>query len=94
MITVRIFKPAKTAMSSGRGNTQKWILQYEAANSQYIEPVMQWTASNTTQSQVSLKFETKEEAIAFAEKNNWKYDIQEPKQKIIKPKSYTDNFMR
>jgi hypothetical protein len=94
MITVKIYKPAKTATQSGRGNTQNWVLQYENENSQYIEPVMQWTASTSTKSQVKIPFVSKEEAIMFAEKNGWKYILQEPHKKIIKPKSYTDNFIR
>lgn len=94
MITVKIHKPAKSAMQSGRGNTLNWVLQYESKDTQYVEPVMQWTAGTSTKPQVILEFPTKEEAIAFAEKNGWKYNVVEPHKKIIKPKSYTDNFMK
>lgn len=93
MISVKIYKPAKTAMSSGRGNARNWILQYEREKSQYIEPVMQWTASTSTRQEVKLLFPTKEEAIAFADKNGWKYTLFEPHAKYVKPSNYTDNFM-
>ncbi len=94
MISVKIYKPAKSAMQSGRGNTLNWVLRYDRENSQYVEPIMQWTASTSTKSQVRLLFPTKEEAISFAEKNGWKYVVTEPHTKQIKPKSYTDNFIR
>ncbi|KAG8131111.1 hypothetical protein E2320_017708, partial [Naja naja] len=43
-------------------------------------------------SNMQLTFSTKEDAIAFAEKNGWSYDVQE--QRIPKPKSksYGANF--
>ncbi len=94
MITVKIYRPAKTAMSTGRANTQYWVLEYLEEKTQYIEPVMQWTASTSTKPQVSLNFPTKEEAIQFALKNEWTYKIIEPKNRKIIPKSYTDNFIK
>lgn len=92
MTSVKIYKPAKTAMSSGRCKTCKWLIEMEAGNTQYVEPVMQWTASTTTQNQIKLVFESKEQAIQFATKNNWDYKVIEPHTKKILPKSYTDNF--
>jgi hypothetical protein len=94
MTDVKIFKPAKSAMQSGRANTQKWIIYYEWEDCQYVEPIMQWTASTSTKSQVKLEFESKQEAIDFAHKNDWSFTIEEPHLSQIKPKSYTDNFIR
>jgi len=41
---------------------------------------------------VQLRFGSKEEAIAFADKNGLAYRLQEPKPRRIRPKSYAENF--
>ncbi|MBP6985588.1 MAG: ETC complex I subunit [Alphaproteobacteria bacterium] len=94
MTRVKIYQPAKTAMSSGKGNTKNWVLESDNGNSQYIEPIMQWTATTSTIKQIKLFFPTKEQAIQFAENKSWSYHVMEPKTKKIIPKSYTDNFAR
>ena len=32
MKKAKIYKPAKTAMQSGKGNSKKWILEFETKN--------------------------------------------------------------
>lgn len=94
MTAVKIYKPAKTAMSSGRAKTKRWVLVFDRENCQYTEPVMQWTGATSTQSQIRLFFETKEEAVAFAKRHRWVYHLIEPHTRVIKPKDYTENFTR
>lgn len=94
MTNVKIYRPSKTATQSGRAKTHAWVIEHELGNVQYVEPVMKWTASTSTQAQVVLKFATKEEAVAFAVKKGWGYRIVEAQDKKIQPKSYTDNFIR
>ena len=91
-MVARIYKPSKTAMQSGRGRTQEWMLQFEPAAPREVEPLMGWTSSSDTQSQVRLSFETKEEAIAYAERNGIAYRIEEPSARKVSKKSYADNF--
>ena len=74
----RIYKPARTAMQSGQAKTKDWLLDYEPATARETEPLMGWTGSNDMLSQVKLCFETKEEAIAYAEKNGIPYRVFEP----------------
>jgi len=88
----RIYKPAKTAMQSGRGNTKKWVLDFAPRTARWRDPLMGWTSSDDTARQVRMCFESKEEAVAFAERNGLDYVVQEPKQRRVKPKSYSDNF--
>ena len=64
---VRIFKPAKTAMQSGSGNTNEWLLEAEPSPKQ-VDPLMGWTSSSDTMIQVKLYFVTLEDAKAHAEK--------------------------
>ena len=88
----RIYKPAKTAMQSARAKTKEWVLDYEPATPQEIEPLMGWTSSNDMLSQVRLFFETKEEAIDYAQKNGIPFRIFEPHPRAFIKKSYADNF--
>ena len=80
-------------MQSGKGRTKEWLLQYEPASAREIDPLMGWTSSTDTQSQVHLRFDTKDEAITYATRHGIPFIVQEaaaPK-KLVK-KSYADNF--
>jgi ETC complex I subunit-like protein len=92
MARARIFRPAKTAMQSGRAQTRKWMLAYEPATRRQPDPLMGWTSAADTLNQVQLRFETMEEAVAFAIKNALDYTVVAPQERIEKPKSYADNF--
>ena len=92
MTRARIFKPAKTAMQSGMRNTRDWVLEWEPDEQRVPEPLMGWISSGDTQTQVRLKFGSRDEAVAFAEKHGIPHVVQEPKQRRIKPKAYADNF--
>ena len=90
----RIYRPAKTAMSSGMAKTHKWVLEYARAAAREVDPLMGWTSSGDMQSQVRLRFDTKEAAQEYARDNNIDADVQEPKQRRanIRPGGYGDNF--
>lgn len=88
----KIYKPAKTAMQSGTAKTAEWLLEYEPAAQKYVEPLMGWTGSGDMNQQLKLKFDSKEKAVAYAEKNNIPYFVQEPKPRKQIKKSYADNF--
>jgi hypothetical protein len=88
----RIYQPAKTAMQSGRGNTMKWVLEFEPDSRPGIDPLMGWTSGRNTRAQVRLTFDTKEEAVAYATREGYPYILEEPHQRAIRPKSYSDNF--
>lgn len=88
----RIYSPAKTAMQSGRANTGFWILQYEPVQEKMLEPLMGYTATSDMNSQVVLRFNSKEEAVAFACKSDIPYRVEEPHKPIRRAVSYADNF--
>jgi len=88
----RIYQPAKTAMQSGKALTHQWILEFAPASARTADPLMGWTSSSDTQRQVKLKFETKEEAIAYAEKQGLAYLVEEPTQRSLQMRAYADNF--
>ena len=89
----RIFKPAKSAMQSGKKNTQKWsMLQIEEEKTRSINPITGWTSASNTNSQLNYQFSTKEEAILFAQESGFEYVVDEPKARLVRKKSYTANF--
>ena len=79
-MAARIYRPARTAMSSGQAKT--------------IEPLMGYTSSADMRSQVRLQFDTKEAAIAYAERNGLAFRVFEPKDKARAQVAYSDNFRR
>ncbi|MGI4852181.1 MAG: ETC complex I subunit [Janthinobacterium lividum] len=87
-----IYLPAKTSMQSGRHKTKNWILEFKTSRLQYIEPLMKWTGTRETQSQVKLYFATCEEACQYARQHGLDYNVSEPQSPAFKPKSYSDNF--
>jgi hypothetical protein len=91
-MSARIFKPAKTAMQSGEARTQKWLLEFDPEAKRDIDPLMGWTSSSDTQSQVRLEFATKDDAIAYAVRNGLAYTVVEPKPRQLVKKSYGENF--
>jgi len=90
----RIYRPAKTAMSSGHANAQQWRLEFEPERAKTIEPLMGYTSSDDMNSQIRLEFDSKEAAIAYAERNGIPYQVFEPKDKARPAISYSDNFRR
>lgn len=88
----RIYQPAKTAMQSGRAGTKRWRLEYDAEQAREIDPLMGWTSSADMPQQVSLSFESRDQAVAFAEKQDIPYYVEEPRPRAVRPKSYAENF--
>jgi hypothetical protein len=88
----RIYKPAKSAMQSGRSNSAQWVLEYELESSRRPEPLMGWTSAADTLNQVRMKFASKEAAIAFAESKGMEFSVAPEHTRLIKPRSYLDNF--
>jgi hypothetical protein len=92
MAQALIYRPAKTAMQSGRAGTRHWILEYEPATPRRPEPLMGWASAQDTLNEIRLRFATLEEAVAFADKHGLAYTVIQPHESIEKPKSYADNF--
>jgi len=88
----RIYQPTKTAMQSGRANTKRWVVEYEPEEAKQADSLMGWIGSGDMRGQVRMRFDTKEEAIAYAERNHLSYQVKDPKVRKPRPKSYADNF--
>ncbi len=92
MTTARIYKPSRSATQSGKGRTKDWVFEYAPAAPRQVEPLMGWTSSTDTMSQVRLTFETKEDAITYATRHGIPFTIEEERPRKIPKKSYSDNF--
>ena len=91
-MTARIYKPARTAMQSGQAKTKLWQLDYEPEAARVVEPLMGWTSSTDMKSQIRLRFASKEEAIAYCEREGIPYQVIEPKESARRNIAYADNF--
>ncbi len=91
-MSVVIFKPSKTAMQSGKARTKGWVLEHKQTSARKPDPLMGWSSADDTTNQVRLSFETKEEAIAYAERHSLEYTVQVQREVKPKLKSYADNF--
>ena len=90
----RIFKPARTAMSSGTAKTRNWVLEFVNDTAREVDPLMGWTSSSDMQAQVRLTFSTKDAALAYAAEHGIDAVVQEPKPRKanVRPGGYGDNF--
>jgi hypothetical protein len=91
-MAARIYQPAKTAMQQGKAGTREWVLDYEPQFPRAIEPLMGWTSSGDTRAQIRMRFETLEEAVAYATRHGIPFRIEAPQTTELKPKSYAENF--
>ena len=92
MTVARIYRPSKTATQSGRGKTRNWILEFEPDTPKTIDPLMGWTGSGDMTGQVRLGFASGKDAIAYAKRHGLAYQVIEPKERVVRPRSYADNF--
>ncbi len=91
-MTIKIYKPSKSSMQSGLGNSKKWLAEYIQEKDKIKDTLMGWNSSLDTKEQIKMFFDTKEQAIEWAKKNNEQFIVIEPKERKIKPKNYASNF--
>lgn len=90
----RIFKPAKSAMSSGQAKTKEWVLEHAPVEARSIDPLMGWTSSGDMNSQVRLRFDSLEAAQDYAKAHGLDAVVTKPKTRKpnVRPGGYGDNF--
>jgi hypothetical protein len=90
----RIYQPAKPAVSSGRFKTRFWLVEFEPRSAQRPDRLIGWIGSDDTDRQLSLRFDTRDEAIAYCERRGIDFVVIEPHKRVVRPKAYADNFIR
>ena len=88
----RIFQRPKNAMQSGKALTDQWILDFVPAEAKKPDPLMGWPGSGGTREQLQLRFESKEAALAYAERYGIDAVVHETPPKRLKLQAYADNF--
>jgi len=91
---VRIYQPARTAMQSGTAKTKGWVLEFPPSDAREVDPLMGWTSSGDTQSQVRLRFDTRKQAEDYARERGLEFVVQEPHRRAVnvRPRGYGENF--
>ena len=89
---VRIYRPAKTAMQSGRAKVNDWVLVFEPSDRSTPDPIMGWSGSADTNRQVRLEFESQEAAVKYAKGKGYTNTVAQAQERKIRPKAYADNF--
>ena len=92
MAQARIYQPCRTAMQQGKAKARRWLLEFEQASPRSRDPLTGWTSSADTRQQLRMVFESREEAVAYAERNGIAYTLAEPHAPKPRKKSYAENF--
>jgi hypothetical protein len=90
----RIYQPARNAMQSGQAKTKAWVLEFAPASARDVDPLMGWTSSADTQSQVRLTFDSREAAEKYARDHGIDFVATTPHRRrpVIRKMGYGENF--
>ena len=91
---VTIYKPTRSAMTSATNKTKAWVMGWDK-QSMWHNTCMGWNSGSDPKSGVKLRFDELDEAVNFAERNGWEYEILEPQQRrsFDGEKDYKYNFL-
>ena len=92
MARARIFRPARTAMQQGQAKSKAWVLEFEPSKALRPDNLMGWAGGGDTRRQVRLRFASKADAEAYCKKHGIAYQAAPEHERVVKPKSYADNF--
>ncbi len=81
-------------MSSGTARSHTWVLEHTPNARRRIDPLMGWTTSDDTQTQVKLLFDSKQAAVDYAEEHGIDAMVSNPhsRKQNIRPGGYGANF--
>ena len=79
-------------MSSGTAKSRHWILEFAAEGARRKDAYTGWNSIDGTANQVKLKFDTLEEAQAYAAAQGLAARVDKPHPRKRRAKSYSDNF--
>eukprot|EP00732_Lithocolla_globosa_P006990 Lithocolla_globosa_v1_NODE_8505_length_812_cov_10.668428.p1 type:complete len:168 gc:universal NODE_8505_length_812_cov_10.668428:566-63(-) len=91
---VTIYQPSRNVMQSGTHQTRYWKIQY-GVQQRWENPMMGWTSSSDPCQalDLQLRFNSKDAAIYFAERQGLKYTVKETHQRRPTLKrTYASNF--
>ncbi len=89
----RIYMPSRSATQSGQAR-EEWVLEYVPERPKFIDPLMGWIGTSDPSDQIQLKFDSREAAVAYAERHGIAYKVSEPtpRRHVLRQNGYGDNF--
>ena len=87
----KIYQPSPSAMTSGRAK-RHWVLEFTDKSTGVIDPLTGTTRSTDVRSQLDLKFDTLDEAVAYAKANEIPHQVMQSQTMKRIPRSYAENF--
>lgn len=93
-VKVKIYNPDIGVTSYGKSE-KRWFLKFvESKNTRSIDSAVGWTSIENPESQVKLRFDSKDLAVKYAEKEGYDYVVLDQKETKIRKKSYQENFLK
>ena len=92
MTVARIIEEQRKTTQSGKAGQGRWTLEFERQQPQRPDPLTGWNGSGDTATQVRLKFDTKEEALAYAQRKGLTVHLVPAAPVGLKLQAYADNF--
>lgn len=92
MTVARIIEEQRKTTQSGKARAGRWILEFERTQGQRPDPLTGWAGSGDTKTQVRIVFDTRDEALAFAERKGLEVHLVPAPPVKLKLQAYADNF--
>ena len=92
MIHARIFSTLKSTAQAGRAKQGQWTLEVSGTPGSIRDLETAWNSTADTLRQIALKFNSLEEARAFADRHQLRYTIETTKSASPRRRTYAENF--
>lgn len=92
MANARIYQKANNIMQSGKIRTKKWVLEFEPTEAKSLDPLMGWAGSGDMRAQVKLRFDSAEDAQAYAERAGLDAEVIAARAPKLMLRGYADRF--
>ena len=92
MTVARIIEEQRKTTQSGKALEGRWILEFERQQPQRADPLTGWNGSGDTATQVKLRFNSREEALAYAARKGLTAHVVPAPPVSMKIQAYADNF--
>ena len=92
MTVARITEEQRKTTQSGRAQQGVWTLEFERQEPQRPDPLTGWNGSGDTPTQVRLHFDSRDEAVAYAQRMGFDIHLVPAPPLSLKIQAYADNF--
>lgn len=92
MAKARIYSPANNIMQSGKAHAGKWVLEFEPSERKTPDSLMGWAGSGDMTQQVKVRFDSRDEAVGYAERAGLDFDVIEARPAKLHKRDYAAKF--